>query len=178
MDFRAVLETLAAFFERRAEPFAVIGGVALATYGLARTTFDLDLVVHRRVQDDLVRFLEGQGYQTLHRSPGYSSHLHADSARGAVDVVFVGSDTGDQIFSEAARVVGPGGLEVVVPCPEHLIAMKVVAMKNDPTRRFHDMADIAFLLRGETVDRGAVRGTFVRHGMLESYREIERALEA
>ena len=43
---------------------AVVGGIALAAYGLPRLTLDLDLVVEARAQDDLIQFLESLGYKT------------------------------------------------------------------------------------------------------------------
>ena len=35
------------------------------------------------------RLLEELGYETVHRSPGYSNHSHSDPDWGAVDVVYV-----------------------------------------------------------------------------------------
>jgi hypothetical protein len=39
-----------------------------------------------------------------------------------------------------------------VPKPEHLIAMKVQAIKNDPRRAFKDLADVQALMRLPEVD--------------------------
>ena len=64
-------------------------------------------------------------------------------------------------------------MRIPVPRPEHLIAMKVVAMKNDPTRAYQDMADIRFLLSLPGVDRQEVRAQFTKHGLLERYLELE-----
>jgi hypothetical protein len=68
---------------------------------------------------------------------------------------------------------GPGGMRIPVPRPEHLIAMKIVAMKNDPSRTYQDMADVRFLLSLPGVDREEVRAQFEKHGLLERYRELE-----
>ena len=53
------------------------------------------------------------------------------------------------------------------------IAMKVVAMKNDPSRTYQDLADIRFLLTLNHVDREHVRAQFEKHGLLERYHEFE-----
>jgi hypothetical protein len=63
-----------------------------------------------------------------------------------------------------------------VPRPEHLAAMKVHAMKNDPERSLQEMADIRFLLTLPGVDRDAVRERFERAGLADRYREIEATL--
>jgi hypothetical protein len=169
MDFGAVLAELAATLERGGHRYAVIGGVALAALGLARTTLDLDLVTEAAAQDDAVRWLEERGYETLHRSAGYSNHVHRDPRLGRVDLVYVGGDTAERLFAASRELAGPGGTRIPVPHPEHLVAMKVLAMKNDPGRRFQELADIRFLLRLPGVDREAVRQHFLRHGLLEHY---------
>jgi hypothetical protein len=61
-----------------------------------------------------------------------------------------------------------------VPRPEHLAAMKVQAMKNDPGRTLQEMADIQFLLQVPGIDEVEVRGYFERAGLLERYHEIKR----
>jgi len=63
-----------------------------------------------------------------------------------------------------------------VPSPEHLAAMKVLAIKNDPSRTFQDLADIRFLLAHGGADRRVVRSYFERHGLLERYLDVERTL--
>jgi hypothetical protein len=143
---------------------------------LPRTTLDLDLAVEGRAQDDVISYLETQGYETLHRSEGYSNHLHPDSSRGRIDLVYVDTSTSEALFGSARPFPAPGGREVLVAKPEHLAAMKVLAMKNDPTRTLQDLADIRFLLTLPGVDREQVRAYFVRHGMEARFDELEKTL--
>jgi hypothetical protein len=150
----------------------LIGALALAAYGLARTTLDLDLAVEARAQDDIVRFLESEGYDTLYRSEGYSNHLHRSAAGGRVDFVYMDPTTSDLLFRDAREFPGRAG-QILVPKPEHLAAMKVLAMKNDPSRTLQDLADVRFLLGVPGVDRDEIRGYFVRHGLEERFDEIE-----
>jgi Uncharacterised nucleotidyltransferase len=174
MNFAGVLKRIGERLEREGQPFALVGGLGLATFGITRATMDLDLLVSARAQDAVVALMEELGYETLHRSSGYSNHQHPDEAFGRVDFIYVRGDTERKIFAGASRREGPDGGEVLVPRPEHLVAMKVVAMKNDPARRLQDLADIAKLLALEGIDRSEVRATFERHGMLGSWDELER----
>ena len=174
MDFGRVLDTMASFFERSGFHYAVAGAFALHAYGLSRSTFDLDFVTQVEAQTDLIAFLEGLGYETLHRSAGYSNHLHAMTALGRIDVIYVAGQTSERLFREARRMPGPGGRSVPVPCPEHLAAMKVQAMKNDPQRALRDLDDIRFLLTLPDVDEAEVRGYFERAGLLARYEELKR----
>jgi hypothetical protein len=172
VNFGEVLERIAKRLEAEKVPFALIGGLGLAAFGIPRATVDLDLLVPRAAQDAVIALMEGLGYQTLHRSSGYSNHLHADPLLGRVDFVYVGGETRERIFAAARPAEGPGGLRVMVPRVEHLIAMKVLAMKNDPGRRHQELADIGALLRATDVDRDEVRGYFAQLGMLGSWDEL------
>jgi len=175
LELAAVVGEVRGFLDREGIPFAIIGALALHTYGYSRATNDVDVLVGIESQDRLIAFLERRGFETLHRSNGYSNHLHADPALGRLDVVYVDADTRDKIFSEA-RPASFGGLSVVVPKPEHLAAMKIHAMKNDPSRAFQEMADIQFLMKLPGVDRDQIREYFERSGQVERFHELERSL--
>lgn len=176
VDFAAVLGELRSFLDERGCRHALVGGLAMAAYGLPRTTLDLDLVVEGGCQEALVRHLEELGYETLHRSPGYSNHVHGEDARGSVDFVYVRGETAEQLFAEVREVPGPGGRTVPVASPEHLAAMKVLAMKNDPARTFQELGDVRHLIQAAGADRERVREQFARHGLEERYRELEASL--
>lgn len=174
LDFGKVLDTLAAFFEREGYRYAAIGAFGLHAYGLGRATLDLDLVTEDAAQPRLVSFLESLGYETLHRSPGYSTHLHPDPDLGRVDLVYVGGETSRLLFGGRGAILRLGGRTVPVPRPEHLAAMKIHAMKSDPSRTLQEMADIQFLLRLPDIDEAEIRGYFERSGLLDRYLEIKR----
>jgi hypothetical protein len=172
VDHARVLATVAGFLQRQGCRYAVAGAFALHAYGLSRATFDLDFVTEDGAQEPLVRFLEALGYETLHRSEGYSNHVHGDAGSGRVDVVYVGGETARRLFDGARASAALAGHPV--PRPEHLAAMKVHAMKNDPERTLRELADIQFLLRLPGVDRAEVRGYFERAGLGARYDDLER----
>lgn len=176
MDFASVLDRIAGFLAPRGARWALVGGVGLAALGIARTTLDLDLAVESAVQEDLVAFMEQIGYETLHRSSGYSNHLHPDPGFGRVDFVYLDAATAERLFAGCHEEVGPEGRALLVPRPEHLAAMKVLAMKNDPARAFQELADIRALLALPGVDREEVRGYFARHGLTERFDELAATL--
>jgi hypothetical protein len=168
------LRTLAGFFEREGIRHAVIGAFALHAYGLSRSTFDLDFVTESAAQARLVPFLESLGYETLHVSAGYSNHLHPDFSLGRVDFVYVSGETSRRLFDACRPLLAMTDVTAPVPRPEHLAAMKVQAMKNDPRRRLRELADIQFLLGLPGVNAGEIRGYFERAGLLDRYDELER----
>lgn len=173
MDFARVITSVATFFEDKGHPYALIGGLSMAAYGMVRTTLDVDLVTTTEAQTGLVGFLESMGYETVHRSSGYSNHIHQDSAFGGVDVVYVRGETGNELFSSVREVAGPAGTTIPVLRAEHLAAMKIFAIKNDPTRTFSELEDIRFLLTLPGVDRDEIRAHFEKHGLGDLYAELE-----
>lgn len=173
MDLDTVARDILAFFDREDTPVALIGGLALHAYGIGRTTYDLDLLTILDVQPRLIAFLESNGWRTIHASKGYSNHLSDDPAQGRIDFVYVDEATAKQLFAEAQRGTVLEGIEVSVPRPEHLAAMKIRALANDPERRLQEMADIRRLLLLPEVDRNLIREYFERLGLGNLYEQIE-----
>jgi hypothetical protein len=176
MDFAAVYELVAGFLDARGARVAVVGGLALHGHGVTRTTLDLDLVCEAEVQAPLIEFLASQGYETLHRSPGFSNHLHAQPELGRLDIVYVDAATARPLFEGSQPRLTLGRRTALVPRAEHLIAMKLQAIKNDPRRELQDLADIQALLRLPGVNTSEVRGHFERAGLLDRYDAIQRSL--
>jgi hypothetical protein len=171
MDFPRVLDLVAQQLASRGQRWAVAGGVAMQTYGLARTTQDLDFVAESAGASELVPWLESVGYETLYRSAAFSNHLHADAALGRIDFIYVDPTTASALFP-ATRLVEWNQRSLRVPSPIHMVAMKVHAMKNDPSRTLREMADIQYLLQLPDADRPAARRYFERAGLLERFNEI------
>lgn len=174
MDFARVLAMLADFFEREGLRYAVIGGFALHAYGVTRATLDLDLAAEGDARPRVVAFLESMSFETLHVSAGYSNHLHATEALGRVDLVYVAGETSRRLFDGCRPGLALGGRTFPVPRAEHVVAMKVHAMKNDPARTLRELADIQALLAVPGIDADEVRGYFERAGLLDRYDELRR----
>lgn len=175
MDFGRVVPLLVEAFDRAEIRFAVIGGLALAAYGLHRTTLDADFVVELESQEAAVALLSELGYECLHRSSAFSNHLHPDPTMGRVDLMYVPEPTAQKIFTHCQRRRLPRDLEANVASPEHLAAMKALALASNPTR-FRDLEDVLFLLKIEGVDRDEIRSQFERRNLGEKFRELERLL--
>ena len=177
MDFERVMREVGRSFEREGYNYAVIGAFALHAYGLTRATSDLDFVTELPAQPNLIPFLEALGYETLHVSAGYSNHLHRDPALGRLDFVYVSGETSRLLFESARKLLVSADLSLPVPRVEHLAAMKIQAMKNDPERTYQEMADILFLMRLPGIDKTEIREYFKKQGLADKYDEIEKILK-
>ncbi len=174
MDFAAALETVSRFLDGKELRYAVIGGVALAAYGLPRTTLDLDFVVDGEAQEALVLSWS----LSASRLPPLSrllEHLHPDPAWGRLDFAYVRGDQPEALRG-LPRAAWPRGQDDPGPEAGAPRRDEILAFRNDPARTFQDMADIRFLLTLPGVDRAEIRGSFKRHGLEERFHEIERTL--
>jgi hypothetical protein len=172
LNFASVLNRIVIRFDASRIPFAVTGGLALQAYGYGRFTADIDLLVPRRFQQEVVDWMEAEGYETLYRSEGYTNHLHPNRDLGRVDFIWVDDATAEKILGTAKRLKVQQ-TELAVPRAEYLVAMKLQAIRNDPGRRLRDLADIQQLLRSPEVDLEEVREYFRRYDLLKAYDEVK-----
>jgi hypothetical protein len=176
VNFSRVIDEVAGFLRREKAQFALAGAFALHAYGLSRATTDLDFVTEASVRERLVTFLESLGYETLYSSLGYSNHLHPEAEMGRVDLIYVDGETARRLFEAPGASFLLGGHDLKVPRAEHLAAMKVHAMKNDPGRALQEMADIRFLLGLDSVDEDEIREYFEGAGLEDKFDEIKRTI--
>lgn len=174
MDFAMVIAEVTRFLSERGVRHGLAGAVALHAYGLTRATRDLDFVVEEQGRQAILSHLASLGYELLQSSDGFSNHLHADRRWGRLDFIYVDARTANALFLAAKELEIFPGARLPVPCPEHLIAMKVQAIKNDPTRALQDLADIQALLTLPGVDEQKVRGYFQKHGLADRFEALQR----
>jgi len=163
MKIEPFIKQFISFCERGSIDYALIGAFAMQAYGYVRATRDIDFVVRRQSQSKIVSHLESIGFETIHRSDGYSNHLHpVGSLR--VDFVYVDDATAEKIFAETKRVTLFKNIAVPVAKAEHLLAMKLFAAKNAPERLLRELADIKELAKAAGIDKGILKQLFEKYG--------------
>jgi len=60
-----------------------------------------------------------------------------------------------------------------VPRVEHLAAMKIFAIKNNPQRVLQDLDDIRRILDLQNVNRGEIRAYFQKYGLEDLLERLE-----
>lgn len=137
--------------------FALIGGLALASYKVVRATQDLDLLVEAAKSDEIDAAVIGLGYHCLHRSASAANYARGDER---VDFIYAARPIAQRLLASATELTtGLGKLRVV--SVEGLIGFKLQALVND-ARRTQDLEDIRALLRANrgTVEIDEVREYF------------------
>ena len=159
------------FFNRDHLDYAVVGAHALYAYGYTRATRDVDFITRVEYQEKTIKYLESLGFETLHRSEGFSNHLHPiDSIR--IDLIYINGETADIIFGATQKKAVSEDSELSVVSPEHLVALKLFAVKNEPDRKYKEFADIKEILKLTNVDKNSIRGYFKKYGLEEYCDEI------
>jgi len=171
MKIREQFEILTKFFERENLDYAVVGAFALYAYGYTRVTRDIDFVTRIEYQDKIVAYLESIGFETLNRSAGFSNHLHpVGTVR--IDLIYLEKETAKIIFSATLRKLILGNIELPVVSPEHLIALKLFSIQNDPERKYKELADIKEIIRLTDIENEVIRNYFKKYGLEQYYNEI------
>ena len=171
MTLKSQFKILVEFFNHENLDYAVVGAFALYAYGYTRATRDVDFITRIEYQDKIVAYLESLGFETLNRSEGFSNHLNSVGAV-RVDFVYVGGETADIIFKSTKNKTIFENFKLPVVSPEHLVALKLFAIHNDPSRKYKEFADIKEILRLTSVDNDSIRRYFKKYNLEEYYDEI------
>lgn len=179
MDFVRTLTLVARGLEDAGASWAVVGGVALGFHGVARTTFDLDLLVDENDLGPLADLLIGLGYRSEHRWEETSHWLTAAPELCAIDVIHARRPHSRAMLDRAGTVPLSSGVEIPVVAVEDLIGLKVQALVNDPERERAEQVDIRALLEaaaatGKAVDLARVREYFA---LFDRSDQLARLLE-
>ncbi len=141
----------------------------MTAWGSTRTTVDLDLVVDEGARAALIPRFKREGFEVLFDSEAFSNLLHPDSRLGRLDIIWVEGETSRKLFEAAVTKAGPDGKPLLIPTPEHLVAMKVRAIQSQPTRVIRDSPDLQLLLGLSGIDHNEVREYFERAALRELY---------
>jgi hypothetical protein len=127
-------------------PCLLIGGHALARYGVVRQTLAIDFMI---VADDLARFrtaLATLGYAPTDASAIFQRFEQANAATPPVDLLFVSPETMVALREGAVSHTSAAG-DFLVPDFDALLALKVHALKHASGRFLKDGGDIVALLK-------------------------------
>ncbi len=160
--------------KRTVTSVVLIGGQALGAHGYQRLTLDVDFLITEGDFNLLREPLSKAGYREVVRTD-VAVKLSSD-AEDLIDIdfMFVDTKTFEKIKGEG-KEESYDGHPFCVPKLEHLIALKLHAIKQQPkVRELKDLSDIVELIRRNRVDVGseAFRSTCLNFGTPELYQKI------
>jgi hypothetical protein len=159
-------------------PHLIIGGHGLAVHGVERDTMDLDCMVAAPARAEMARFLEAHGFTEMARHDSFSRFRHRSLVYPLLDVMEVDAGTWAKMFPKGREGV-LFERNVRVPSLLHYIALKLHAIRQNPTRERKDGQDIVDLLRAHagTYSEDELRSIFTRYAPLGYWDTIRPALE-
>ena len=162
---------------KRGLPFLVVGGLAVNFHGISRDTADLDLLVQRDAREKWLSLLAELGYSVFQEEGAFVQLSSPKQGEWPVDLMMVGEPTFLAMF-EHGREVEMYGARLLIPALEHLIALKLHALKNSHAGTVvKDFLDVENLVRVNNIDLHSetVRGLFLKYGNAELHEKISRA---
>jgi len=173
-----LLETLDAETRHRNLQFLVIGGLAINKYGFCRDTADLDIFVCQQDRAGWLELFSELGYTVLQDGGNFIQFTPPAQNAWPVDLMLVKEKTFLPIFA-ASKEADLFGTSVRIPALEHLIALKLHALKHTRPHRFlKDFMDVENLIQINQLDVKSenIRQLFVKYGTLELYEKVSRSL--
>lgn len=158
--------------------FLVIGGLAVNHYGYARDTSDLDFFISQSDRSNWMRLLHDFGYVSHNDGGSFIQYNPPAQNAWPVDLMLVQEKTFAPILA-ASRAADFFGVKARVPALEHLIALKLHALKNTRMSRFlKDFLDVEYLMRVNRLDikSKSIRELFDKYGTPELYDKVSQSL--
>lgn len=164
--------------ERRGLRFLVIGGHAVIEHGFQRGTEDADILVSKAHREAWLATATALGYRLLHDGGTFLQFEPNEPGSWDLDLMLVPEGVFERLLASAqsARMEDAA---VVVPSLEHLLALKVHALKNGKGLRvLKDLTDVAQLISVNRVDPQSpwLRAVFEKHGSEEIYERVRKLL--
>jgi hypothetical protein len=124
----------------------VVGGYAVNAHGYTRITKDADCLI---VTDELRKadaVFREDGFVMLRKEQTHARYINPDCEPKLVDVLLVDQSTFDKMWPHRIPCE-LRGQALQIPILEHLFAMKLHAVRNQPDRSSKDLLDIHELMK-------------------------------
>jgi len=157
--------------------FLIIGGYAVAAHGHTRATFDVDFLVRRTDREAWFTRLAAAGLKCFAETNTFAQFTQPQGGDG-LDLMFVDEPTFEQMW-QASEPRDFGGRAAQVPCLDHVLALKLHALKQAPPHRISkDAEDVEMLVRRNGLSLGNPRyeQLFLKYGNRQLYETFVRLL--
>jgi len=174
-----VLRFLVETFGREKVDFALIGGMALQSAGITRTTRDIDLLILGERSSQIKDIMVKHGYEVINETEDVLNFVGKKFELGRVDFLLAHREyTLEMLKRSEERKVFNDKFTVKVVRPDDLIGLKVQSSSNDPERYYQDMADIKEIIKAryDSIDMDLVREYFRLFKREEELKDILRGI--
>jgi hypothetical protein len=157
--------------------FLIIGGYAVGAHGHTRATFDEDLLVRAVDREAWLNRLAASGLTLFGQTKAFAQFSQPQDGDG-LDLMFVDESTSERMW-QVSEECDLGGSRARIPSLDHLLALKLHAIKQSPPHRTSkDAEDVEMLVRrhGLNLSDPRYEHLFVKYGTREIYDTFVRLL--
>jgi len=178
MDYAKAFHLVAKASKESAVPCVLIGGFAINFYKVTRNTLDVDFLI---TKEDFIKI------RNALLIAGYAEEFATDVAIrfsnkiDALDIDFmiVDNTTREKII-KAGKIAEVVGEKLIIPSINHLIALKLHAIKNNQKNRiWKDLPDIIRLIKMNNIDckTAGFKDLCLKYGNNKTYQTILKNCE-
>ncbi len=174
MRYPSVFHLISAVSRNKKVLCVLIGGFAVNHYKVTRQTADVDFLITESDFKKISGILEKEGYKEEYREKVFSRLTTDSDYIVDLDFMFVDEGTLQKIIKEGPEVE-IAGQKFTVPSLDHLIALKLHSVKNNPGLRMNkDLPDIIELIKMNKVNikNKNFKDICLKYGTLKLYNEI------
>lgn len=174
MKYPTIFHLISSIVDKTKVTCVLIGGFAVNYYKVTRQTVDVDFLITKEDFEKILGLLEKEGFKKDYTQQVFVRLTADKSYLMDLDFMFVDKDTLDKIVKEA-KETSIAGQKFIVPALNHLLALKLHAIKYNPKiRENKDLPDIINLIRINKLDvkNNEFRKLCLKYGTEELYRKI------
>jgi hypothetical protein len=174
MKYPTIFHLVSTVFNKANISSVLIGGFAINYYKVTRQTADVDFLITKYDFDKILAILKQLGYRQEYKQEVFSRLKGSVSYLMDLDFMFVDKETLDKIIKDGKRI-NIAGRKFIVPSLNHLIALKLHAIKHNPkVRENKDLLDIIDLVKFNkvNVDSDDFKELCLKYGNEELYNKI------
>ena len=174
MGYPNIFRLITDIFAKGKVTAVLIGGFAVNYYKVTRQTADIDFLITSDDFKRLLSLLEGEGYKLGYTQEVFARLIGEKPYLMDLDFMFVDKETLDKIINEGEEI-NIAGQKFIVPSLNHLIALKLHAIKYNPKiREYKDLSDVIELIKINKlkVKNEEFKNLCLKYGTEELYHKI------
>lgn len=129
----------------------LIGGFSLSFYKVTRRTTDIDFLINKDDINKAKNLLAKNDFELIYENNLALQFRNNKITFLNIDFIIVDNKTFESMFSEGKKVTIKN-YEFTIPNLNHLIALKLHAIKSDSKRKYKDLTDIFDLIQHNSKD--------------------------
>jgi len=176
MNYAKAFHLVAGASKNAAAPCILIGGFAINFYKVTRNTLDVDFLITKEDFKKIESALTAEGYKEDFATD-VAVRLSNINDGMDIDFMIVDEETRAKIIEEGKEVEVVGE-KLIIPSINHLIALKLHAIKHNPKNRmWKDLPDIIRLIKINKVDykSSAFKDICLKYGNMKIYKVIMKS---